>query len=335
MKNKITLCIMLFAYHVLSCQVTIGQIQFEAVAKVQQKSSWKELTDVAEIELPKEYKFEEKLVRDYIKRGQNVRIKLGYDGNLLRTFEGFVRELEGNIPIKVLCEDYSYLLKQNTLNKSYAKTNLKEVVGFITQGLGFDYQAIDIDLGKFSIQKANAAQVLQFIRDNYGLVSYFRHNPTNDSKPVLIVGFPYDFKPDTERTIFDLQKNIVSHNLKYKDKEDMKLRIKAISNLPSGKKIVVEVGEKGEGVNVQTRNYGALDKTTLEKYANQELKKVRFDGYRGGLTSFGIPAVEHGETIELLDAEYPDRRGAYLVDAVGIDFSASGYRRTIEIGQKV
>ena len=86
---------------------------------------------------------------------------------------------------------------------------------------------------------------------------------------------------------------------------------------------------------MQTRNYPELSKAELTKYANEELRKVKQNGYRGGFTSFGIPRVDHGDTITLLDDEYPDRKGNYLVDEINIRFTDTIYRRKIEIGQKV
>ena len=38
---------------------------------------------------------------------------------------------------------------------------------------------------------------------------------------------------------------------------------------------------------------------------------------------------------EVLDNEYPDRAGAYLVDRVDIQFGQGGYRREIHLGGKV
>ena len=323
-------------YLVLIAQVSIGQITFDAISNCEVKSSWKELTDIASIELPKNLKFENELVRDHIKRGDKVVIRLGVNNDLKREFVGFVREVEGNIPIKIHCEDYSYLLKTQNKNKSFQNASLKDVVSYITEGTNIQYQAINIQLGKFSIEQTNGAKVLEYIKENYGLVSYFRHNANDESSPVLYVGFPYDFKAQNNNTIFNLQTNVEpKHDLKYKSEDDVKVRIKAISNLSSGKKLIVEVGEKGDDVSVQTRNYPELSKAELTKYANEELRKVKQNGYRGGFTSFGIPRVDHGDTITLLDDEYPDRKGNYLVDEINIRFTDTIYRRKIEIGQKV
>ncbi|MDX2304607.1 MAG: hypothetical protein NW226_17495 [Microscillaceae bacterium] len=326
--------IKLFAmYLVLSCMVTIGQVRFDAVHSVQVKSSWKELTDTAEIEVPKNLKFKNKNVRDYIKTGDPVTIKLGYNENLKREFVGFVREIEGNLPIKVLCEDYSYILKRKNFNQSFQNATLKDVVSYISSEFDFATDVVDIQLGKFAMEQANGAKVLEQIRSSYGLVSYFKHNPDDDSKPVLHVGFPYAFDGTAQDVRFRVQSNILSHDLKYKSPEDNTVKIKAISNLRSGQKKVIEVGD--EGGSVETRNYPELSEDELRKYANEELRKAKLEGYRGSITAFGIPRVEHGDTVILEDTEYPDRQGSYLVDATNQKFSEGGYRRDIEIGQKV
>lgn len=316
----------------LSCQVTIGKLQFKEVVKVAVKSSWKELTDTCEIELPKNLKLKGKSVSEYISRDDKVEVKLGYNGELKTEFKGFVRRIESDIPLKVFCDDYAFKLKwHKPKNKMFASAKLSDVVGHIVEGIeGIKIEVLDnANLGKFIIENTTTSKVLETIRQNYGLVSFFRGN-------TLFVGFPYKNKPITRGAsyVYDFQNNIVpSHSLKYRKTNTIKMKIKAISNLSNGKKLTVEVGQ--DGGSIVTRNFPHLSKSELEKLAKEELKKYKYEGFTGELTAWGQPFVSHGDSVVLIDSEFPGRRGKYLIDATTVSFDASRFRRKVSIGQKI
>ena len=60
----------------------------------------------------------------------------------------------------------------------------------------------------------------------------------------------------------------------------------------------------------------------------------RHGGYKGSITSFGWPRVEHGQVVQVIDKKYEERNTKNFVDEVEINFSANnGYKRTIDIGK--
>ena len=58
------------------------QLSFSAVKSVKISSSWKTLTDTAEIEIPHKLYFKNKTIKDLIKKKDEIIIQLGYNGNL-------------------------------------------------------------------------------------------------------------------------------------------------------------------------------------------------------------------------------------------------------------
>ncbi|WP_299460566.1 hypothetical protein [uncultured Microscilla sp.] len=314
----------------LTCVVVIGNLEFKEIGRVLIKSTWKQLTDTCDIKLPKNLRLKGKAVSEYIKRGDKVVVKLGYNGNLNTEFEGFVREVETDVPLRVHCEDFAFKTKYyRPKNKLFTNAKLGDVVSHVVDGIeGVKLNVTgDVGLGKLLIEDATTVKVLEVLRQNYGLASFFKSD-------TLHVGFPYKSKPTANACVYDFQNNVIpGHSLKYRKSENVKVKIKAIANLDSGKKLTVEVGE--DGGSIVTRNFPHIGKGELEKLAKEELKKYKVGGFSGSLTGWGEPFVSHGDSVVLTDSEHPDRKGKYLVDATEVSFTNTVFRRKVSIGQKV
>jgi hypothetical protein len=132
-----------------------------------------------------------------------------------------------------------------------------------------------------------------------------------------------------------LEKNVVNNDLNYKNKEDVLIRINAVSTLKNGDKIEVKVGDES-GEERQLTYYGIEVKAELTKLANEDLKKYKVDGFTGSVTCYGIPHINHGNKVELKSDLYPDRDGTYYVEETIIDFTDNAeYRRKVQLGDKV
>ncbi|MEH0154681.1 hypothetical protein V6R21_19060 [Limibacter armeniacum] len=320
--------------YVLSCEITAGKLRTRHVARVQVRSTWRELTDTAVIELPRNLDLKGKSLDEVVKRGDRVDIFLGYNGGLKREFTGFVRKVERDVPVRIYCEDYAYLLDRKVEPKAWASVTLEGLVTYLTAGLGIASEVVDVNLGKVRLEKGSIADVLMQVRDTFGLVAYFRHNPDNNTRPTLFVGFPYDLVTDKDTAILHRQRNVAnSSGLKYQGKEDVQVTIRAISNAAdkTAKKTVVEVGSGP----VRTRNYmPGLSKEQLRSLATKELDNLRVDGFSGSLESFGIPYIAHGDAVRIIDQQYVDEDARYLSDGVDIEFSDT-FRRKVKIGKKL
>ena len=77
-----------------------------------------------------------------------------------------------------------------------------------------------------------------------------------------------------------------------------------------------------------------LTEPQLREFVRKEAARLKFDGYRGGLTSFGVPAAEHGDIAVISDPDYPERAGSYFIDSVSKTFGVGGSRREIKLGPK-
>lgn len=325
--------------YVLTSHIEIGeQIKIDFVTQVDIVSSWKNFTDTAEITIPRNITVTEtgkgikKGIKNYLKQGDPIKIQLGYDGNLKDEFVGFVARIKPDVPMVIMCEDYMYQLKRVTVSGSFEAISLQDLVKYIVAEYhksnrpAINYEVTSTtSIGSIVFENVSIVKVLEDLKTR-GFYSFFRGN-------TLYVGFQSDFGIG-QRFNFDFQKNIISNSLEYRLTEDLRVKVKATSHAPDGKKISVEVGDS-DG-DTRTLNYYNLSEAELKKHAEEDLKRMKRTGYMGGFTSFGRPFVQHGDICAIVDAEYTERDDeAYQADSVKVSFGMGGYRRTIELGYKV
>lgn len=300
-------------------------IKFKSVSSFKIESSWANLTDTAEIVVAKKLYFDTQgKVFELIKTGDPIEIRGGYNGIFYDEFKGFVSEILDDMPVMIKCEDNMYVLKRTSVNKSYSSVSLKNLLTDIVPKQ-FIVDAIDVNIGKWLFKDATVAQVLQELKDKMNLYCYFKGN-------VLIGGKVHESNPENTTVNFETTKNIIRNNLKYRKKEDVKIKVKMYSsNVTSTES--VEVGEDdGE---VQKLYCSQNTKLGMTKIAQLTYDKLKIDGYKGTLTGFGIPFVKHGFDAKIINKEYPEKEGKYYVDAVTTTFSNQGaYRREITLGKK-
>ncbi len=313
----------------LSSKISFGTYLFNYVCDVEVTSSYETLTDTAKIVVPNKLHWKtEKLVsgdKPLLKRGDKVKIELGYNENYQTVFEGYITEIKPDKPVTIICEDEMWILKQKVVTKSYNQVSLETLLKDISP---IPYQAAKVNLGKFRISKATIAQVLDELRKKYSLRAFVQGG-------VLKVGFPYipDVVAQVSEKFFVFQENIVSHDLIYQRAEDMKIRVEGISILPNNKKLKANGGD-ADG-DVRTIHKYAMSQADLQTFCDAEAKRLKFEGYRGKFVSFGEPFVKVTDFVTLKDSEFPDRAGKYLVKSMTYKFGMNGYRQEIEPSIKV
>jgi hypothetical protein len=304
-------------------------------------SSWRNLTDTCTLTLPRSLQLRGNDVLQYIKTGDKVTVRLAYstDGvaenaQWQREFTGYLAKpspSDGDSPALVLeCEDEMWRLKQVTFSKSYRNIGLKALIDDMIARVPGGVQLgriVDIPLGKQVVDRASPAQVLKSLQDDFRIYSYFREGK-------LYAGYAYEPEDSTAQTVkYHFQKNVVSPgNLKFRRKDDIKIKVQAVSHFLNGTKLTAEVGDAdGEQ---RSLTYFELSMPELKRQAEKELDLLRIDGYEGSFTAFGRPYIRHGWRAQLQDDNYPERKGTYLVDGVDTDFGVNGFRRMVQLGKR-
>lgn len=304
-------------------------LELRSLVEFESEQTWRNLTNTAKLKLPRKVYFEDG-VSSLIKRGNKITIRVGYgDRNserLVQRFVGYIAYVGNEVPLVVDCEDEMFMLKQKAVKpKSWKATTLSEVLNYC--GIT-DFVALgSYNLGKFSIttKQSSVAKVLDELNKVYGIRSFYRNGKLHS-------GNPYSASQG-KAIIFQVGNNIEKSDLQYRRKEEVLLKVTAISNQKDGSKIEVEVGDNdGEH---RTLNFYNLQKSDLEKQANQLLDSLKYDGYRGSFTAWGEPVVNEGDVVELYDIDYPERDGKFWCDKVSLSAGRSGIRQKLELGAKI
>ena len=302
-----------------------NQIELNRITSAKVHTSWNLQTDSAEIVLPRNIiDFDKHKIKSVFKVGDSVEINLGINGSLNQEFKGYITAVSADIPIKLKCEDEMWKLKQLPVNVSLKKTTLPNLMQEMLPS--YEVDALEVELGSVRFSKTTVSEVLQKLKDDFGLYSYFKQG-------VLVVGKIYS--DDTNVVDVHLEKMVLKNDLAYKGKEDVKMQIKAISVSSSGEKIEVSVGETG-GTEIQLNYYNISTAEELKKLAEVDLQKYNKEGFEGSISVLGDLEVMHGDKVNLTSDLYPDRNGKYYADEVKVAFADSPkFRKKIKIGRKV
>lgn len=304
-------------------------VEFLSVNKIVIEESVKDLGDKATITLPRNYKqLAGKSLTDYIKQGDEVVIELGVNGQYREEFSGYLGEIENNAPLVLHVDDLFYPLKRNNWNQAWRKVTLKELLTTIAPGYTIDCP--NVDLGQFQVANVSTYRVITDLAQQYGFYSYVRGK-------VLTCQFAYDVRGTGKAYTYKFYETVKANGLKYHRAEDVKVRIKAIANLRTGKKLTHEVGSTDNDASQRTLNFGDISKKELETAAEHWYKKLCFDGYTGTITGFCNPRTHAGDSLTIVDSEEPDREGTYLIEKTVITYDpfSTGYQRENTLSFKI
>lgn len=301
------------------------ELVIHLVTSVHVESSWKMLTDTAEIVLPRKIRyFDKKGVKELLHPGDAVKVEMGYAGGLCTEFEGYILSISYGIPITVRCEDEMYRLKRKKVSYSARNGKLSSLLKEIAEG--YEVQTnIDMELGAMRYVNLTVAQILDDLQQKTNLYSYFVGK-------TLHCGNVYTENAASESIRVELEKNAVSQDLNETNGE---YQVKAISIGAGGQKLEATAGTEGGEVYCLTYNEKEkhLTQKGLEELATHYYEGLKKQKFKGGVELFGIPVVHHGMQVELSSTLTPEVNGTYFVEKVTKDFSDNAtYRQKIELG---
>jgi hypothetical protein len=339
------------------CEISITndlgkKITFDFVHSIEIDSSYENLTDTCKIVIPRKLVFEglDLFTGDnpIFKRGDKIEVSLGYVPNITKVFIGYIKTVGSNVPTVLECEDGMYQLKQYTVNYPSKKAlddvisklkvhpatiplkvKLDELLDFCLTPKGIEYEIVDnIDLGSFRAINATPAMILDKLKSEYGLYSYFKGD-------VLKVGFANDASVTSEAS-FKMEEVIInSDTLEWQRDEDVRIKCVAISMFPDNTKSEpIEFGDP-DGNQITIHKYN-MDAKSLEFAAKEWIKENKYTGYRGEVETFGEPVMNHGDRAKITSDKLPERDGIYLIKKVKRIYGVNeGNHQIFTLGAKV
>lgn len=320
----------------LRCELSIGDLFFDYVNEVKISSTWKNLTQTAVIKLPRNLKTKDgRLLREFLQYGAAVSFKCGYqEYGIAERFSGYISSFDADTAIAVInCEDEMWKLKQTgKLNKSWANGDLETIVRWIKQQSNstwsYDILGDKVSLGAVKFEGLSAAKCLQKLKDDYGIVCFFRNG-------VLTLGKPYETDASKRvKRLFEYGRNVIKWNgLKWRSKDEVKLHVKVTNHKADGSKTEITVGD-ADGEERSLDFYNRTD-ADLKKEAEALYERMKYDGYSGKFEAFGEPFVQHGHIATINHWRLPARNGEYFIDGVDATYKVASIRQQIELGPKV
>ena len=312
----------------MGSQVTLGNVKLDHITSFEITEGIDAMSNTAKVVLPRNYAaLNGKFILDAIAVGDKAIIKAGYDNELEIEFTGYIREIESDYPLIIHLDDETYPLRQNNLIYSYKDATLKQVLADIIPST-MSFECPSVKLGKFQINNESSFQVLQRIKEDYGLYSRLSNGKLSvnlrDVNTVDHDTHTYTLNPGENLS------NLVKNNdLKFKRKEDYKLKVTVTSIQSDGKKLKVSVGNNLKNASQININYpGSYTEAELKTIATSIYNKRCYDGYTGTITGFGVPRTHAGDALAIKDNEEPDRSGKYLIEKVVIAYnSEKGFSR--------
>ena len=295
------------------------------------EKSWDKQTQTATILLPRNLKYNDKNIYEgqnpLLRRGDKVEIFGGYYPNLTPLFSGYISKIGNNVPVEILCEDEMFILKQSIApNISYESVNLRTLIGKILENTNIAYEALDAQIGAIRTQKASVGLVLQKLRTDYGLFSYFKNGK-------LRVGLAYyQSESNTETILFERQM-IDTGNLRYLKKDDVKVKLEGVIIKSDNSREEYNYGDP-TGELRTIFQYGGT-KAELDLKANLFLEQMNYTGYYGSFLTFIEPKIEPGDFVQLDSYIYPERKGKYVVKSVTSEIGMGGGRQNIELERRI
>lgn len=300
-------------------------VELRRVAGIEVQTSVHDACQQATITLPLNVpEFVRTPLKQLIRRGDEVRITMGYDGNLDDVdFLGFATRVGADVPIVIECRDGLWKLLQEPFNRAYKQCHVPTLVRDLV-GDAFQVQAMDATVGPVRFEKAKKADAFKALKDEFGLVTYLKRG-------TVFCGVL--FAAEAGSSTYRLEQNVKGSDLKYRTADEVSLKVSAKSIQKDGSKLEVEVGDP-DGEARTLNYYGITSEAELKKLATADLEKFKYDGYEGSFKGFGVPFTQFGDKVQLLSSDHPERDGEYLAEAVTVTFGPDGLQRDIKLAQQ-
>ena len=329
--EKSSIIKLLIAMYRLTCDIQIetsdGRVTLDHASSVSIKKDADRLTDVATITLPRRLRWTN-VDKNPIRRGDPVRISLGYDDSNHLAFVGTVARVSTDTPLTIECQDPMAALQTlKAKHLAYTSVTLDRLLA--DQGLAPVVKGSQ-SLGAYRVECNTVAELLDALK-RQGIRSHYRLG--SSSEPRLYSGLL--LAPDDVRTFpFDDHLNVVSRaNLRYTPADQVRflVRVKCRETASSRSVSTFDLGDPdGE---LRTFNVVSMTPAEVRSYASDQLSLLRRGSLSGSLTVFGGEIVDVLDAISLTLDSSPV--GTFQVSKNDISWGPSGFRQSLTIGTKI
>jgi hypothetical protein len=312
--------------------ISIGNARLRTFSSCEINSAAEVLSDTAVIELPSYNHNVPFDAEATFKRGEKVKILLGYNNKNRVEFEGYLKAISSNNPVRLECEDGMFLFRKKITNKTFKNVDINTLLNYVVEQIGgFTVQSTvsGIRFGRFNIINATAFEVLTKIKQE-ATVAIFLTGSTLHCH-LLYTGENSRIRGRAKYTMqLDIQEG---SSFVFLNGKDRKFQVKVEGLTEKNTKVEAQVGDEG-GETLLLKRPNISDKTALEKIAKEVWTQRNLDGYQEStLRAWGNQDCEVGFAVTVEDLDLPSRTSSYYATQVRTIVSPeTGYQKDIKLG---
>jgi phage protein D len=317
-------------------ELTVGDYAVHGLTRASVEMTRKKPADACKIEFPNHKAF----TLDVFAEGDEVKLSLGFaEFAVAPVFTGTVKEVEPNLPLKIICESVASAARKNAYKETYANSTWKDIAkdalsrGGMTPQLS-PFEPPTMPPAKFRVDGHTPAQILDTIAEETGWVWYAVPG-TNDG----YFGPAWEEPAEQGKTyLFTVGKNVYADDCEIEYVKSRRIK-KVIVTLTDGdyklppKTAEFKARDYKDG-DTEKKLMFVVSKPTPEKAtdrAEEEYLKLSTSGFKGSFKAVGNPYITQGSRIALLVPKYDDNVRHATVEAVTHEFGDGAYEMNVTV----
>lgn len=330
----------------LSAKVEIsgeaGSWTFEKITSCEIRSSLSDPADYCRLVLPRKVKWEG-FTSNPIRRGDKIKVWLGYDDDLELAFVGYVMSVSEDFACVLDCMDDFFLWRRTQpvdicFNVAVSPARFLQDLGYDSSIL--EYTSIN-DVTGYELMEVDAFRNSVYggalFLNRLGLFCKFLIDEDSQSSSLAVFD-PFENNAAVELPL-DSSRNLIDWKLKFTDPADAKAFVKLgsvescylVDSAPVYHEIIL--GEDVPGARRLVDKPWGWSEQMLKSAAEYYYKLFTRGGLSGSLLSFGSPLLNITDAlrISIFDKDF----GLYSIDSLNISFSSRGFRQSFRLGYKL
>jgi len=303
----------------LISKCTVDSMEIPRIAEARIVSDRTASTDTATIVFPKL-----KARPSDFSEGQRIELYLGYSKyGLFSEFSGVIGGVSPTVPIELVCYDNFHLLRRKTLNRSFSKMSIADILRQVVP----DLQIVCDEPPKVTAHCPGQTPrwFIMQLATKYGFNAFFRDGKLHFLKPESSL-----LDDGGEPPVFVENETILEDHLVYRTAETV-TKVVVISESEDG--YIARAGYGAKSTNVRTVQREGLGHADAYKYAKQLYEELNYEGFTGHFITLGYPYVRHGMTCAIESAT-DGKSGVYRIEKAETSFGTGGFRRAIYLGKR-
>ncbi|MBD5301593.1 MAG: hypothetical protein HDS16_01115 [Bacteroides sp.] len=313
---------------VLNCRIEFegGRIwTLSNVINIRIERNADSMMDWCEIELPSRLRWDRKRECP-LKRGDRVKIWLGYGEEIEVAFIGYVSSVYDLERLKIYCGNEMYNTESKPMERgTYRSVNLKDIVRRICNERDIRIDE-EIRIGEFYENGITLGSFFDHLLERHFIRSYYI---ISKNEQTLCFGRLINNKISA---VYDIERNVIKNGMIKNRSLREGFELYLVSNSNRNEKIQVSYLIGAPPYRKKIIKYRNLTENELRSEGIRIVNEFYFRTYTGAITVFGGHLLEKYDLIGI--KENGEKRGVYEVHKNVITFGLNGFRQTITLGNE-